>query len=315
MTRGNEKWGRLAAKAIKAHDTGGGGQALGVHYATVTRVDDPEGTGRIRVRFDDMPEDQESHWVPPFGGFQGDAHGSTFGFPMVDDRVQIEYLYGNLMNPVWVGTQYTAGEKGELASAASRRPPGGPLGPHNATRGERYNVLRSLSGWVMGLLEGDNVREAWEGEIQSPTGLDYLRWLVSTNPKNGRKRGKWQAQIDAHLELRDSLGFVSLVWDSEELLLTGELKKGCVARLSVPGTTAQILIDTTLPKAVISITADTINVAAEKVAVTATETADVTAPVVTVTSPMVTLGEPASALPLAKITPTGIAPCLNVRGS
>jgi hypothetical protein len=82
----------------------------------VSDNDDPDGLGRVKVKFPWLSEEHGSHWarVVTFGAGQGprasEARGAVF-LPEIDDEVIVGFENGDLRRPVVLGTVYNAQTK------------------------------------------------------------------------------------------------------------------------------------------------------------------------------------------------------------
>lgn len=116
----------------------------GVYYAIVTRNDDPEGKGRVRVRFPWLPngEDQDVYWasccVPMVGGSFG-----THTLPEVEDTVFVMFLDGDVRRPIVMGGAYSKED---------------PPPEHNAGRSNDFRLIKSRSGHRVILDDSDKVK-------------------------------------------------------------------------------------------------------------------------------------------------------------
>lgn len=84
-----------------------GGKRVGVTVGVVTGNDDPEGLGRVRVRFPLLPGENESYWVRLVTPMAGADSGLYF-LPEVDDEVLVIFEHGRVdsayvLGGVWNG--------------------------------------------------------------------------------------------------------------------------------------------------------------------------------------------------------------------
>jgi uncharacterized protein involved in type VI secretion and phage assembly len=85
---------------------------LGLAIAIVSKRDDPEGLGRVKVRFPTQG-DQESDWCPvavPFGGTNPGAHG-FFWVPEEGDTVVAGFDQGDPKSAIIIGSLYSKSRK------------------------------------------------------------------------------------------------------------------------------------------------------------------------------------------------------------
>ncbi len=195
---------REASRAIKNADSKDSDTVTGVNYATVTNDNDPMHLARLKVRLDYMKEDEESDWIPPMGGYQGNGFGSTFDTPMVDDRVRIQYILGNASNMAYSPGFFSDAEEGDLISSASiQTPTGEDDGKHDASKNKRRNIWKSMSGWLLDIIEGQAVKEKWQLLFQSPTARDMVKWFTPLHEKSGRPYSVMFLKIDDLMEFWD----------------------------------------------------------------------------------------------------------------
>lgn len=77
-------------------------QFFGKFRGTVTDIQDPLMTGRIRAKVPDVLGDLESGWAMPCAPFGGSGMG-FFALPKVGAGVWIEFEHGDPDFPIWVG--------------------------------------------------------------------------------------------------------------------------------------------------------------------------------------------------------------------
>ena len=104
----------------------------GVVPAVVTNAGDPEGQGRVKVKFPWMTDDAESAWARNLGAGAGPEAG-FFAIPDVGDEVLVAFEHGDFSRPyilggLWSGQQKVppeAGSGGEEAQVRIWRSRGG----------------------------------------------------------------------------------------------------------------------------------------------------------------------------------------------
>lgn len=74
----------------------------GVVPAIVTNTDDPNGWGRVKVKYPWMSDNEESGWARVLGAGGGPIGGLTV-IPAVDDEVMVSFQHGDFNNPVILG--------------------------------------------------------------------------------------------------------------------------------------------------------------------------------------------------------------------
>ena len=75
----------------------------GKFRGTVSDIDDPLMTGRIKAKVPDVMGDQESGWAMPCAVFGGNGAG-FFALPLVGAGVWIEFEHGDPDYPIWSGS-------------------------------------------------------------------------------------------------------------------------------------------------------------------------------------------------------------------
>ena len=88
----------------------------GVVVGIVTNIDDPDGQGRVRVKFPWLKDEQESHWARVMSFMAGKERGAVFR-PEVDDEVLVLFEHGDMRFPyvigaVWNGQDEMPSERG-----------------------------------------------------------------------------------------------------------------------------------------------------------------------------------------------------------
>lgn len=74
----------------------------GVAPAIVTNSDDPQGWGRVKLKYPWMSEDEESHWARVVGAGGGPECGLAM-IPAVEDEVMVAFQHGDFDHPVVLG--------------------------------------------------------------------------------------------------------------------------------------------------------------------------------------------------------------------
>lgn len=82
----------------------------GVAPAIVTNTDDPQGWGRIKVKFPWMTEDAESAWARVISVGAGNEAG-LFATPAVGDEVAVAFIHGDFSQPVILGGLWNGEDK------------------------------------------------------------------------------------------------------------------------------------------------------------------------------------------------------------
>jgi uncharacterized protein involved in type VI secretion and phage assembly len=79
-----------------------GGRLFGVVVGIVTNNQDPDGLGRVRIRFPWLSDAEESHWARVAAPMAGGGRGVYF-LPEVDDEVLVAFEHGDLRLPYVLG--------------------------------------------------------------------------------------------------------------------------------------------------------------------------------------------------------------------
>ncbi len=92
-----------------------GWEAGGVQVGVVTQNEDPDGLGRVRVKYPELGEETEGWWAriaaPGAGGDRG-----LLMTPLVDDEVLIAFEHGDVRRPLVLGALWNGEERpGDLA--------------------------------------------------------------------------------------------------------------------------------------------------------------------------------------------------------
>ncbi|MDF2615501.1 MAG: hypothetical protein K0Q47_156 [Sedimentibacter sp.] len=80
---------------------------FGKFRAVVSKIDDPEKLGRIKVTCPDIYGDDESPWAWPCFPIGGSLEIGYFGIPEKGAGVWVEFEQGHTTNPIWSGCWYT----------------------------------------------------------------------------------------------------------------------------------------------------------------------------------------------------------------
>jgi len=77
-------------------------EQLGVVPGIVTSLDDPEGLGRIQLKFPKISPSLESSWAPVAAPLAGKQRGAFF-MPELNDEVLVAFENGNFNHPYIIG--------------------------------------------------------------------------------------------------------------------------------------------------------------------------------------------------------------------
>lgn len=106
----------LEALARPGEREGARDRIYGAVVGIVSNTGDPDGLGRIKVRFPWLKEDDESRWARLVSFMAGPGRGAVFR-PEVDDEVLVVFEQGDMRFPyvlgaVWNGNDKPPSEKG-----------------------------------------------------------------------------------------------------------------------------------------------------------------------------------------------------------
>jgi uncharacterized protein involved in type VI secretion and phage assembly len=93
------------------------GKIYGAVVGVVTKIDDPDSLGRVKVAFPWLKDDDESRWARVVSMMAGPDRGAVFR-PEVDDEVLVLFEHGDMRFPyvigaVWNGKDGLPSERGE----------------------------------------------------------------------------------------------------------------------------------------------------------------------------------------------------------
>jgi uncharacterized protein involved in type VI secretion and phage assembly len=100
------------------------GRIYGAVVGVVSNIDDPDGLGRVKVRFPWLKDDDESRWARLVSFMAGPDRGAVFR-PEVGDEVLIVFEHGDMRFPyvigaVWNGKDAMPSERGSDSSNDKR---------------------------------------------------------------------------------------------------------------------------------------------------------------------------------------------------
>ena len=79
----------------------------------MTDNDDPDQSGRIKVKVPQLFDDDETDWATPCVPFANKGHG-FYVLPEVDDTVWVEFEAGDPSHPIWTGCWWAQGKAPSL---------------------------------------------------------------------------------------------------------------------------------------------------------------------------------------------------------
>lgn len=108
-------------------------RVYGVMVGIVTNNQDPEGLGRVKLRFPWLSQEHESNWARVTSPMAGNDRG-LYVLPEVDDEVLVAFEHGEIAHPVVVGMLWNGKDK-EVA--------------HNKNGKNHVRMIRSRAGHVL----------------------------------------------------------------------------------------------------------------------------------------------------------------------
>ena len=86
------------------------GRVYGVVVGVVTNNQDPEGLGRVKIKFPWLSDQDESHWARIAAPMAGKERG-TFFLPEVEDEVLVAFEHGDIHFPYVIGSLWNGADK------------------------------------------------------------------------------------------------------------------------------------------------------------------------------------------------------------
>lgn len=85
-------------------------QVYGVVQAEVIDAQDPQGEGRVKVRYKNLPADNEGYWAPVATMMSGDGRG-TWYMPEIGDDVLVAFDQGDVNHPYIIGYLWNGAQR------------------------------------------------------------------------------------------------------------------------------------------------------------------------------------------------------------
>lgn len=130
-------------------------RVYGVVVGVVTNNQDPDGMGRVKVRFPSLSEDHESNWARMVAPMAGNDRG-FYTLPELEDEVLVAFENGNVERPYVLGALWNGKDK---------------LPANNDDGDNNVRVFKSRSGHVIRL---DDTAGAEKIEIVDGAGKESL---------------------------------------------------------------------------------------------------------------------------------------------
>ncbi len=115
----------------------------GVVVGIVTNNQDPDGLGRVKVRFPWLSDEDESHWARMLSPMAGKERGLYF-LPEVDDEMLVAFQHGDIRFPYILGALWNGKDK-----------------PPETNRDGKNNLrtIKSRSGHIIRLDDSDGAEK------------------------------------------------------------------------------------------------------------------------------------------------------------
>ena len=134
----------------------------GVVVGVVTNNQDPDGMGRVKVKFPWLSAEDESNWARVAVPSAGNGRGFYF-LPEVDDEVLVAFEHGDVRFPYVVGSLWNGKDKPPQANDDGKN---------------NVRVIHSRSGHVVRLTDGDGKEKI---EIIDMSGKNSIVFDTSKN--------------------------------------------------------------------------------------------------------------------------------------
>jgi len=143
----------------------GARKITGVVIGIVTNNQDPEGIGRVKVKFPWLSDDNESDWAPIAAPMAGNARGTYF-LPEIEDQVLVAFEHGNPRFPYVLGALWSKQDEPPESEAVD--------GSGNVVK----RVIKSRAGHLIRLDDSDGQEKV---EIIDRTGNNKIIINTSDN--------------------------------------------------------------------------------------------------------------------------------------
>jgi uncharacterized protein involved in type VI secretion and phage assembly len=170
---------------------------FGVMVGIVTNNQDPDGMGRVKVRFPWLSDQDESHWARVAAPMAGKERG-LYVLPEVDDEVLVAFEHGMAEFPYVLGALWNGKDK----------PP-----ESNSDGKNNMRTLKSRSGHIIRLDDTDGAEKI---EIIDKSGKNSL--VVNT------KENSITITADADITIKSSKGKLILSGKGVEITSTDAVK-------------------------------------------------------------------------------------------
>ncbi|UZI29976.1 VgrG-related protein [Streptomyces sp. VB1] len=137
----------------------GGGRCAGLVSGTVTDTQDPEGSGRVKVRFPWLSDEYASDWART--AQSGGTGGGEAFIPEVGDEVLVGFEHGHLDRPYVLAGLYNGQDRPGGGGSPSAGTPGAPGTPSASSASSAF----SASGGAGGAGGGDALVDPTTGAV------------------------------------------------------------------------------------------------------------------------------------------------------
>jgi len=196
-----------------------GGVAIGI----VTDNNDPDGMGRVKVKFPWMSENVTSHWARVTGAGAGNERG-FFILPEVNDEVLVAFEQGDFDRPYIIGSLWNGTDK----------PPETTANAVNAGKTER-RTLKTRAGHIIRLTDKSGEEKI---EIIDKTGNNHLTIDSTNNNMTIQVKGKVIINADGNVEVK-AKGNAEVKADGSAKVESGtsmDIKAGASMNIQASGT-------------------------------------------------------------------------------
>jgi uncharacterized protein involved in type VI secretion and phage assembly len=158
------------------------GRIYGVAVGIVSKNQDPQNLGRVRMKFPWLSDDHESDWARNATFMAGNGRGSYF-LPEVNDEVLVAFEHGDVRFPYVIGSMWNGQDK----------PPA-----DNSDGKNNIRVIHSRSGHMIRLDDTDGGEKI---EIIDKTGSNSLTIESSSNNITITCQGTLKLQATEGIEI------------------------------------------------------------------------------------------------------------------
>lgn len=189
-------------------------RVFGVVVGIVTNIDDPDGLGRVKVKFPWLKEDVESHWSRIMSLMAGNESGCVFR-PEVEDEVLVLFEHGDTRYPYVIGALWN----GQDAMPSER----------GSDSDNNIRLIKSRSGHIIKL---DDTAGSEKIEIIDKKKKNTIVIDTSSN--------KILISADTDIELKASNGKILLDATEIEIKSSGSATVEASGDMTIKGSTVNI---------------------------------------------------------------------------